>query len=122
MAREDAHIARAMARGATLLLQDTDMVSTVVYCHHYFGRCPAFIEEAAIARRATHYLLLEIDVPWIADGIRDREDRRRDVQALFRKTLARFDAPVTVVQGTWEERLATAAALIDPFTKTHRHG
>ncbi len=113
IALEDAHIARAMARGDTLLLQDTDVLSTVVYCHHYFGRCPAFIEEAAIARRPTHYLLLDIDVPWIADGISDRQARRHEVQTLFRDTLARFDAPVTVVQGTWEERLATAAALID---------
>ncbi|PHX65600.1 MAG: NadR-like protein [Gemmatimonadetes bacterium] len=113
MAREDAHIAAAIARSDTLLLQDTDLISTVVYCHHYFGRCPAFIEQAAMARRAAHYLLLEIDVPWIADGIRDREARRVDVQTLFRNTLARFDAPVTVVQGTWETRFATAAALID---------
>ena len=113
MAREDTHIAAAVARGDALLLQDTDLISTVVYGHHYFGCCPEFIEQAAMARRATHYLLLEIDVPWIADGIRDREKRRDEVQALFRDTLARFDAPVTVVQGTWEQRLATAAALID---------
>jgi nicotinamide riboside kinase len=84
-----------------------------VYCHHYFGRCPEFIEQAAMARRAAHYLLLEIDVPWIADGMRDREARRDEVHVLFRQTLARFDAPVTVVQGPWEQRLATATALID---------
>ena len=122
MAREDAHIAAAVARGDHLLLQDTDLVSTVVYCHHYFGRGPEFIEQAALARRPTHYLLLDIDVPWIADGIRDREVQRDEVQALFRTTLARFDAPVTVVQGTWDERLATATALIDSFIDTHRHG
>ncbi len=113
MALEDTHMAAALARGETRLLQDTDLISTVVYCHHYFGRCPAFIEQAAIARRAAHYLLLEIDVPWIADGIRDREKHRVEVQTLFRDTLARFDVPVTVVQGTWETRFATAAALID---------
>jgi len=113
MALEDTHIASALARGDTLLLQDTDLVSTVVYCHHYFGRCPDFIEEAAIARRPTHYLLLDIDVPWIADGVRDREEQRAEVQALFRDTLARFNAPVSVVQGTWEERLTTAATSID---------
>lgn len=122
MALEDTHIASAIARGHTLLLQDTDLVSTVVYCHHYFGRCPEFIEQAAIARRATQYLLLDIDVPWIADGVRDREDRRHEVQALFRDTLARFGAPVTVVQGTWEQRLATATALIDSFTDPYHHG
>jgi len=113
MALEEMHAASALARGDILLLQDTDLVSTVVYCHHYFGRCPAFIEEAAIARLATHYLLLDIDVPWIADGVRDREEQREEVQALFRDTLARFDAPITVVQGTWEERLTTAAKSID---------
>jgi len=113
MALEEMHTASALARGDILLLQDTDLVSTVVYCHHYFGRCPAFIEEAAIARLATHYLLLDIDVPWIADGVRDREEQREEVQPLFRDTLARFDAPITVVQGTWEERLTTAAKSID---------
>ncbi|WP_206044418.1 AAA family ATPase [Gemmatimonas groenlandica] len=122
MALEDANIAAATARGDALLLQDTDLVSTVVYCHHYFGRCPEFIEQAAIARRPTHYLLLDIDVPWIADGIRDRGEQRDEVQALFRETLARFDAPVTVVRGKWDERLATAAALIDVLLDTHRHG
>ena len=122
IALEDAQISAAIARGDTLLLQDTDLVSTVVYCHHYFGRCPDVIEQAAIARRATHYLLLDIDVPWIADGVRDREDRRHEVQALFRATLARFHATVTVVQGTWEQRLATATALIDSFTDPYHHG
>src|SRR6476660_7747810 len=43
MALEDDYIARA----STLLVQDTDLLSTVVYCRHYFGRCPAWIEEAA---------------------------------------------------------------------------
>ena len=113
IALEDAQISAAIARGDTLLLQDTDLVSTVVYCHHYFGRCPEFIEQAAIARRAAHYLLLDIDVPWIADGVRDRETQRHEVQALFRDTLARFGAAVTVVQGAWNARLATATALID---------
>ncbi len=121
VALEDTYIARALERGDTLLLQDTDLVSTVVYCHHYFGRCPEFIEEAAIARRPTQYLLLDIDVPWIADGIRDREERRDEVQTLFRDTLARFDAPVSVVQGTWEERLATAIALIDGWLADSPH-
>ena len=36
MALEDEHI----ARGGDVLMQDTDLLSTVVYCRHYFGRCP----------------------------------------------------------------------------------
>ena len=39
MALEDKHIARA----ERLIIQDTDLLSTVVYCAHYFGQCPAWI-------------------------------------------------------------------------------
>src|SRR5262245_42229256 len=60
MALEDEYIARAtrIASGGSpalpappalpaLVVQDTDLLSTVVYCKHYFGRCPEWIEEAA---------------------------------------------------------------------------
>ena len=109
MAFED----RFIAQGGQLLLHDTDLVSTVVYCHHYFGRCPDFIEDAAIARRPALYLLLDIDVPWVADAIRDRGDRRSEVQQLFVDTLVRLHAPVTRIGGSWDKRFTTAIATID---------
>jgi NadR type nicotinamide-nucleotide adenylyltransferase len=113
MALEDETIRRAVTGGDRLLLHDTDLVSTVAYCHHYFGRCPTFLEEAAQARRADLYLLLDIDVPWVADGMRDRGDRRDAVHALFVEALGRLGAPVSLIQGSWESRLATAIRHID---------
>ncbi|MEO7087049.1 MAG: ATP-binding protein, partial [Gemmatimonadaceae bacterium] len=53
MALEDEGIARATG----LVVQDTDLLSTVVYCNHYFGRCPPWIEETASERRPDLYLL-----------------------------------------------------------------
>ena len=113
MAMEDEGRARAEARGDRILVQDTDLVSTVVYCHHYFGRCPAFIEEAAVQRRPDLYLLLDIDVPWIADGVRDRGDQREEMHELFAATLARFEAPVIRIGGSWDARFAQAVQAID---------
>ncbi len=112
IALEDEYLARARARGDRLLFHDTDLVSTVVYCHHYFGRCPEFIETLAVARRASCYLLLDIDVPWVADGVRDRGDRRIELQALFESTLSRFDAPFTIIRGDWTARLDQAIHII----------
>lgn len=109
VALENTYIARA----ASLLFFDTDLVSTVVYCHHYFGRCPEFIEEAAFERRATQYLLLDIDIPWVPDDVRDRGDRRGEVQQLFTETLARFGASVTTIRGGWTERFDAAVRTID---------
>lgn len=113
MAREDQIAAEALARGDTWMVHDTDLLSTVVYCHHYFGRCPEFIEQAAVARRPDAYLLLDVDVPWVADGVRDRADRRDEVQQLFVDTLERLQAPYTIIRGDWDTRMTQAAAVID---------
>ena len=113
MALEDKFLARALKRGDELLIHDTDLVSTVVYCNHYFGRCPAFIEEAAVERRAFHYLLPDIDVPWIPDGIRDRGHRRPELHALFEETLARLDASFTTIRGDWTTRFDRAVGVIE---------
>jgi nicotinamide riboside kinase len=49
----------------------------------------------------------------VADGVRDRGERRHEVHTLFRDTLTRFDVPFTLVQGSWEDRLRAAVAEIE---------
>jgi NadR type nicotinamide-nucleotide adenylyltransferase len=109
MALEDEH----MARASRLVVQDTDLLSTVVYCEHYFGACPEWVRDAAAARRPDLYLLMEIDVPWIADGVRDRGERREELQQLFRNAVAASETAVAVVRGSWGERLQRAVDSID---------
>src|SRR4051812_18116728 len=103
----------ALARGEPVVIQDTDLLSTVVYCDHYFGRCPPWIAESAMLRRPNLYLLCEIDIPWIADGVRDRGDRREEMQQLFREAIARSGAPYVVIAGDRRERFARAVEAID---------
>lgn len=100
-------------RANELLFLDTDLLSTVAYCKHYFGACPPWIEETAIARRPALYLLAAIDVPWVADGIRDRGKRRDEMHALFVDTLKRLHAPYTVITGLGDDRLRKAIGIVD---------
>ena len=116
VAQEEGALAGARAAGAPLLLLDTDLLSTVVYCRHYFGRAPDFLAQWAAVRRPDLYLLLDIDVPWVADGVRDRGDRRAEVQGAFVEALAEMaalDTPVSVVRGPWPQRRAQAIVAID---------
>jgi NadR type nicotinamide-nucleotide adenylyltransferase len=106
---ENDHIAGA----ANLVVQDTDLLSTVVYCDHYFGTCPPWIVETAVARRPDLYLLCEIDVPWIADLVRDRGDRREEIQALFRAAVKSSKSTIAVISGDWDERFQRATDAID---------
>ena len=112
MAAEDAAIGRAR----DLVILDTDLVSTVVYCEHYFGRVPQWIDTEARARAGQLYLLLETDVPWKADGVRDRGERRDEMQALFRAKLEALRLNVVAIRGDRDERLARAAQAIEALT------
>jgi len=112
MALEDRH-AEAAARGRGVLVQDTDLLSTAVYCDHYFGACPQWIADLAVERRPDLYLLPEIDVPWIADGIRDRGERREEMHELFLDAVVASGAQYVVIEGSWKERWQRAVESVD---------
>ncbi|HVZ49034.1 MAG TPA: ATP-binding protein [Gemmatimonadaceae bacterium] len=105
-------------RGATphgapaLVVYDTDLLSTVAYSRHYYGTSSAWLEAEARARRADLYLLCAPDIPWTADGVRDRPEDREAMFAHFGAVLREFGAAVTVVRGTGEARVAAALAAV----------
>ncbi len=109
MALEDEHI----ARGNRIVIQDTDLLSTVVYCEHYFGACPRWIRDAAAGRRPDLYLLMDIDLPWIADGVRDRGHMREAMQQLFHDAVFATGVPVSIIRGQGDERFERAVDAID---------
>jgi NadR type nicotinamide-nucleotide adenylyltransferase len=105
----------ALAAGSgRLLIHDTDLLSTAIYSRHYFGDCPAWIEDEVMRRKADLYLLAGIDVPWQADaGQRDRGDRREEMHALFREALAARRFQAVELAGPHEARLAAAIRAIE---------
>ena len=111
--REDEYIARSRASGAAVLVQDTDLLSTAVYCAHYYGVCPAWIEQAIHERRPDLYLLLDVDIPWEPDPQRDRGHMRPEMHALFADAVRRSGAPFLVIRGSGEARFDAARAAIE---------
>ena len=119
---EDAAIARAVAEAAPLVVLDTDLVSTAVYSRHYYGDCPAWIEEAAARRLAELYLLHHVDVPWVAEeNQREQPERRAELFERFRATLSASGARVTAIHGAWDERRRRAVLAIDGLLGARAH-
>jgi len=104
-----------------LLVLDTDLFSTVIYSRHYYGMLRPWIEHAALERRGDLYLLLDVDVPWVADPIRDRGQQRAEMHALFRDMVQRYDLPSVTVSGDWGERFERATRAIMAATSQERH-
>lgn len=101
---------RATAGGPAVLVADTDLVSTVVYARAYYGRCPAWVEQACRAELGDFYLLCDIELPWQADGVRDRPaaaDRAAMYDA-FAGMLRALGARVVPITGTGAARTALA--------------
>ncbi|HEX2779250.1 MAG TPA: ATP-binding protein [Gemmatimonadaceae bacterium] len=113
-------VARANGR---LLVLDTDLLSTVIYARHYYGKSPRWVERAERTRRADLYLLCDVDVPWIPDGIRDRPANRESMLALFDEGLRRRGANTVRIQGAWEERWQIARSAVRSliFHISHPH-
>jgi NadR type nicotinamide-nucleotide adenylyltransferase len=117
LALEDEAAESARRADAPLVILDTDLNSTVVYARHYYEMCPAWIDEAARSRRADLYLILDIDVPWVADPQRDRERQRPEMHRLFQERLEEIAARYVEVNGSWANRFARATSAIDALLR-----
>jgi NadR type nicotinamide-nucleotide adenylyltransferase len=122
-AHEDAVMAQAVRLGLSLVVLDTDLVSTMIYSRHYYGDCPEWIEREAGERLGDLYLLLHIDVPWTADGHqREQPERREELFELFHSTLSGLGAAMADVRGSWETRKQTAIETVGRLLKGNSHG
>jgi HTH-type transcriptional repressor of NAD biosynthesis genes len=103
---------RAARAANRLLVCDTDLYATRLYAEEYFGECPQWIRDAAGARRYDLHLLLDVDVPWVADPQRDRPQLRRELLARFSRALEDDRRPCVLVSGGWDERFERALAAV----------
>lgn len=100
----------ATASGPAVLVADTDLVSTVVYARAYYGSCPEWVEDECRAQLGDLYLLCDTELPWEADGVRDRpaDSDRRAMYDAFALTLRVLGARVVPVTGIGAARTTHA--------------
>lgn len=87
-----------------LLFCDTDTITTQIYAKHYLDTVP---EELYILETSVHYdlyCLLDIDVPWVADELRDLGDKRIEMYQIFKENLEKRGIPYLHISGNWENR------------------
>ncbi|PSJ79317.1 AAA family ATPase [Neisseria iguanae] len=96
-----------------VLICDTCLWELMVYACLYFDKCPPQLEAAAIASHYDTVFLTDIDVPWVADDLRDKPQEREKVLALFKDFLNRNHIAFTVLSGPHEQRLQQAVNMIE---------
>lgn len=102
-----------LKKANSILFCDTDLITTEIYSRHYLKVVPPILYQLEEMVEYDHYFLFDIDVPWVADGLRDLGDKREEMFQLFESELKRRSISYTLVRGTWEERGAIIRNKID---------
>lgn len=102
-----AHLGRilqAIHDANKILLCDTDALTTQIYSQHYLGQIPNELVKVEKLMQYDRYFLFDVDVPWVADGLRDLGHLRKEMHTRFKDELDRREIKYITVTGSWEQR------------------
>lgn len=97
------------------LFIDTDMYVMKVWCEFVFNKCHRYILEQIGEREYDLYLLCNIDLPWVEDGLREYPDphTRKKLYQVYKDIMLNQPVPWVEISGGYKERLAKAITAVD---------
>jgi len=98
---------------------DTDMYVMKVWCEFVFGKCHQWILDQIEKREYDLYLLCNIDLPWVADELREYPDlvTREKLYVIYKNLMQNQSTPWVEISGNSEERFANAVAAVNDLLK-----
>ena len=90
---------------SSYLFCDTSLFELMVYANWYYGDCPDALTQAALTHHYDLILLTEVDIPWVADDLRDSPHQRDEISAYFESQLTRHQKPFHRIGGDRDERV-----------------
>lgn len=99
----------------TPLIIDTNQYVMKVWCEVVFGKCHAWILNQAAQSQYDLYLLCDVDLPWVQDGLREYPDleMRRRLFLEYKDIVINDGTPWAIISGTDEARLQKAIHAIE---------
>lgn len=107
-----------LARKANkVLICDTDSFATNVWHRRYMGKYSKEVEKEFKGRKYDLYIVTDVDIPFVQDGLRDGEKIREWMHDEFIKQLKKWKKPFMVVLGSREARMKSAVFEINKVCK-----
>jgi NadR type nicotinamide-nucleotide adenylyltransferase len=93
---------------------DTTFLTVKIWSDEMLGETPKIVLDALRERTYDLYLLLDIDLPWEEDPLRDFPHMREHFMNIWYKELQNLGANYVLIGGI-EDRLQNAIAAVDAF-------
>lgn len=104
-----------LPRANKLLICDTTFITVKIWSDHTFGQSPQEVLDKLPLHTYDFYLLMNIDLPWQEDPLRDFPDLREHFMQVWHDELTALNANYTVISGSDEQRFRNAVNAIDTF-------
>ena len=88
------------------LFCDTSLFELMIYANWYYGDCPSELTRAALVHHYDLVLLTDVDIPWIADDLRDSPYDRQAISTRFENELNYYDKPFKRIGGDRQQRVS----------------
>ncbi|GGH13732.1 AAA family ATPase [Pedobacter zeae] len=112
VALEDAILVTAES---DFIICDTTFITVKIWSDEVLGETPQVVLDALPKKPYDLYLLMDIDLPWQDDPLRDFPDKREYFMQVWHKELRTLNANYKVVGGLGDERVGNAIKAIDSF-------
>lgn len=98
-----------------LLFCDTTFLTVKVWCDYLFGDTPQEVKDRLLQHRYDFYLLMNIDLPWEDDPLRDfpKPEQRSHFLEVWKSELDNLGATYQLISGLGEERHRNAKRAVD---------
>ena len=102
-----------------IVICDTTFITIKIWSDKMFGKTPEEVLTALPKHRYDFYLLMNIDLPWEDDPLRDFPNEREYFMNIWHQELNALNADYVVISGSYEERLQRGIKAIDQFLATN---
>jgi NadR type nicotinamide-nucleotide adenylyltransferase len=101
-----------------ILICDTTFITVKIWSDQMFGKSPQEVLDELPKHPYDFYLLLNIDLPWQDDPLRDFPTMREHFMDVWYKELNELNANYVLISGTGQDRYQNAVDALDGFLAT----
>lgn len=101
------------------IICDTTFVTVKIWSDEMLGETPQVVLDGLPKRPYDLYLLMDIDLPWQDDPLRDFPNQREYFMEVWHRELKALNANYKVISGVGDVRLQNAIATIDAFLESN---
>jgi len=102
----------ALSENKKIWFTDNDLINIKIWLHFYKWEVPDWLEKVIMQRKPDLFLLMNYDLPWQQDELRQNPNDREILFNRFSNELAKTNVPVTLISGKETNRFQNAVTAI----------